>query len=277
MIVAINIAALAKRIPAAGSFFIYVSRTLGPSYGLLTGWAMLVAYLFTAVALTVATSLFFKALLIAVGVTLVVPNPVIYIAVSALIWFMAYRDVKLSTRFGLSLEAVSVAAILVVCFFVWKKFGFEIDPKQISMPGASFSSIAPPIVFAIFSWVGFESAATLSKEIRNPEVVVPRAIIATAIIVGIFFIGTTAIVVMGFGDDATKLGNSATPLNDITSGMGSWVATFIDFAAMISCFACSLVAAQRVRAGCCFRSAATSSFIRRWARFTSTIRRRILR
>jgi amino acid transporter len=153
---------------------------------------------------------------------------------------MAYRDVKLSTRFGLSLEALSVTAILIVCFFVWKKFGFEIDPKQVQMPGASFSSIAPPIVFAIFSWVGFESAATLSKEIRNPEVVVPRAIIATAIIVGIFFIGTTAIVVMGFGDDATKLGNSATPLNDITSGMGSWVTTFIDFAAMISCFACSL-------------------------------------
>jgi amino acid transporter len=240
VIVAINIAALAKRIPAAGSFFIYVSRTLGPSYGLLSGWAMLVAYLFTSVALTVATSLFFKALLVAVGITTLIPNPVIYVAVSALIWFMAYRDVKLSTRFGLSLEALSVTAILIVCFFVWKKFGFEIDPKQVQMPGASFSSIAPPIVFAIFSWVGFESAATLSKEIRNPEVVVPRAIIATAIIVGIFFIGTTAIVVMGFGDDATKLGNSATPLNDITSGMGSWVTTFIDFAAMISCFACSL-------------------------------------
>jgi amino acid transporter len=240
VIVAINIAALAKRIPAAGSFFIYVSRTLGPSYGLLSGWAMLVAYLFTSVALTVATSLFFKALLVAVGITTLIPNPVIYVAVSALIWVMAYRDVKLSTRFGLSLEALSVTAILIVCFFVWKKFGFEIDPKQVQMPGASFSSIAPPIVFAIFSWVGFESAATLSKEIRNPEVVVPRAIIATAIIVGIFFIGTTAIVVMGFGDDATKLGNSATPLNDITSGMGSWVTTFIDFAAMISCFACSL-------------------------------------
>ncbi len=240
VIVAINIAKLAKRIPAAGSFFIYVSRTLGPSYGLLTGWAMLVAYLFTSVGLTVATSLFFKALIAALGITTMIPNPIIYIAVSALIWLMAYRDVKFSTRFGLSLEAVSVTAILVVCFFVWKKFGFHIDEQQVHMPGASFGSIAPPIVFAIFSWVGFESAATLSKEIKNPEVVVPRAIVATAIIVGIFFTFTTMIVVMGFGDSAAKLGASAAPLNDITSGMGSWVATFIDFAAMISCFACSL-------------------------------------
>ncbi len=240
VIVGLNIAKLAKRIPAAGSFFIYVSRTLGPSYGLLSGWAMLIAYLFTSVALTVATSLFFKAFIAAIGITTVVPNPIIYIVVSALIWLLAYRDVKFSTRFGLTLEAFSVAAILIVCFIVWKKFGFEIDPKQVHLTGASFSNIGPPIVFAIFSWVGFESAATLSKEIRNPEVVVPRAIVATAIVVGIFFIGTTWIVVMGFGDDATKLGASAAPLNDISTGLGSWVTTFIYFAAMISCFACSL-------------------------------------
>ncbi|MDD2877501.1 MAG: APC family permease [Acidiphilium sp.] len=240
VIVALNIAKLAKRIPAAGSFFLYVSRTLGPSYGLLSGWAMLVAYLFTSVALTVATSLFFKALIAGLGITIIIPNVVIYVVVSALIWLLAYRDIKFSTRFGLSLEGLSVAAILIVCFLVWKKFGFEIDPKQVHLSGASFGSIAPPIVFAIFSWVGFESAATLSKEIRNPEVVVPRAIVATAIIVGIFFIGTTAIVVMGFGDNATKLGASAAPLNYISEGLGSWVALFIYFAAMISCFACSL-------------------------------------
>ena len=59
VIVGINIGKLAKRIPAAGSFFLYISRTLGPSWGLLSGWAMLLAYLFTAVALTAATSIFF--------------------------------------------------------------------------------------------------------------------------------------------------------------------------------------------------------------------------
>jgi len=241
-IVGINIAKLAKRIPAAGSFFLYVSRTLGPSWGLLSGWAMLVAYLFTSVALTVATSIFFKDFFDAIGLKAMPPNFIIYIAVSALIWFLAYRDVKLSTRFGLTLEALSVAAIIVVCFLVWKSFGFKIDAPQVHLTGASFSTIAPPIVFAIFSWVGFESAATLSKEIRNPEVVVPRAIVATAIAVGVFFILTTIIVVMGFHDDAGKLGASAAPLSDVAAAtkLGTVVTTFIYFAAMISCFACSL-------------------------------------
>ena len=48
LIVGINVGKLARRIPSAGSFFIYVSRSLGPSYGMLSGWAMLAAYIFTA-------------------------------------------------------------------------------------------------------------------------------------------------------------------------------------------------------------------------------------
>jgi amino acid transporter len=56
IIVGLNIAKLAKHIPAAGSFFLYVSRTLGPSFGLSTAWAMLLGYLMTVVALIVATT-----------------------------------------------------------------------------------------------------------------------------------------------------------------------------------------------------------------------------
>ena len=60
LIVGVNVGKLAQRIPAAGSFFVYVSRSLGPAYGLLAGWSLLAAYLFTAMALTVATSIFIK-------------------------------------------------------------------------------------------------------------------------------------------------------------------------------------------------------------------------
>uniref|UniRef100_UPI002360B4CA hypothetical protein n=1 Tax=Escherichia coli TaxID=562 RepID=UPI002360B4CA len=67
LVVGINIGKLAGKIPAAGSFFIYVGRSLGPSYGMLAGWAMLIAYLTTAMALTIATSIFFKTMIAALG------------------------------------------------------------------------------------------------------------------------------------------------------------------------------------------------------------------
>ena len=88
---------------------------------------------------------------------------------------------------GLVLEAISVALILVVCFIIWNQYGFALDAKQIHLEGASFSAAAPAIVFAIFSYVGFESAATLGKETRNPTVMIPRAVVAAAILSGLFF------------------------------------------------------------------------------------------
>jgi amino acid transporter len=50
VLVAGNIAALARRHPLAGSYFVYIGRTLGPLAGMIAGWSMVAAYLATAVA-----------------------------------------------------------------------------------------------------------------------------------------------------------------------------------------------------------------------------------
>src|SRR5229473_986344 len=81
VIVGINVGKLASKISAAGSFFIYVSRTLGPAWGMLCGWAMLAAYLFTAMALTAATALFLQDLLTSTGFVTVVPPAILFAVV----------------------------------------------------------------------------------------------------------------------------------------------------------------------------------------------------
>jgi len=240
VIVALNIGKLAGRIPAAGSFFIYVSRSLGPSYGMLAGWAMLAAYIFTAMALTIATSIFAKTMLASVGITLSLPNPLIYGIISVLIWLFATRDIRISSRIGLTLEAISVAIILGVVVVTLSHFDFKPDVAQITLKGASFGSTAQAIVFAIFSFVGFESAASLGKETKNPKTVIPKAIIWTAISSGIFFTVTTYVVTQGFGDNSTNLGNSSAPLEDITNAIGKWMTAPVYFGATISSFACAL-------------------------------------
>ena len=47
VVVGYNIGKLAGKISAAGSFFLYISRGLNPALGMLSGWAMLAAYLAT--------------------------------------------------------------------------------------------------------------------------------------------------------------------------------------------------------------------------------------
>ena len=240
VVVGVNIAKLASKISAAGSFFIYVSRGLGPSYGLLSGWAMLAAYLFTAMALTGATTIFVQALLSALGVTAQISNVIIYLGLSALIWVFATRDVRLSSRVSLSLEVLSVAILLFVGIATWAKHGFAIDPAQVHLKGSSSSQVGQAIVFGIFSFVGFESSATLGGETRNPLKVIPRAIVLTVVLAGLFFIVTTFIITLGFNDDTTKLANSSSPMTDLVAGMNPLWATAVYLGATVSCFACGL-------------------------------------
>jgi amino acid transporter len=239
-IVALNISKLAGRIPAAGSFFIYVSRSLGPVWGVLSGWAMLAAYLFTAMALTIATSIFVKTFFASIGITLAVPNAVMYLLITGLIWMFATRDVRISSRIGLTLEGISMTIILAVIVVTLAHSGFKPDTTQLSLKGASFGGITQAIVFGIFSFVGFESAASLGKETKNPHTTIPKAIIWTAVSSGLFFMITTYAITQGFGDDAAALGGSAAPIGDIANKVGKWMTAPVYFGATVSSFACAL-------------------------------------
>jgi len=240
VIVALNIGQLAGRIPAAGSFFIYISRSLGPVWGVLSGWAMLFAYLFTALALTIATSIFVKTFFASIGMPIAVPNILMYLIISGLVWLFATRDIRISSRIGLTLEVISVSIIMIVLVITLAHYKFTPDTTQITLKGSSFGGITGAIVFGIFSFVGFESAASLGKETKNPKVVIPRAILWTAISSGIFFMISAYVITQGFGDNPTLLGASAAPIGDITSHFSKWMTAPVYFGATVSSFACAL-------------------------------------
>jgi amino acid transporter len=61
--VAANISVLARRHSVAGSYFLYIGGALGPLAGMLAGWSMVAAYLFTAIAAAVSADIFLSALL----------------------------------------------------------------------------------------------------------------------------------------------------------------------------------------------------------------------
>src|SRR6201996_4591070 len=99
VIVAASVGVLAARHPEAGSYFIYVGRTFGPLSGALAGWAMISAYMFTAISTAFAFVIFLGDLLDAFHLSLTVAAklPLMLIFIAAVI-FGAYRDIKLSSR-----------------------------------------------------------------------------------------------------------------------------------------------------------------------------------
>jgi amino acid transporter len=97
------------------------------------------------------------------------------------------------------------------------------------------------MAFAVFSFVGFESSATLAKESNNPHRNVPLAVMGSALVAGTFFTIMAYCMVLGMNDNTSAIGNSGSPFSDMTNAAHlPWAAGVVYFAAMISAFACCL-------------------------------------
>ena len=60
-------------------------------------------------------------------------------------------------------------------------------------------------VFGILAFVGFEGAATMGEEAREPRRTIPKAIFGTVLIGGTFYVFAAAVEVMGYGADKAGL------------------------------------------------------------------------
>ncbi len=236
------IATLARRHPEAGSYFVYIGRNFGPMAGALAGWAMILAYLTTAVAVLFGFPIFLGNFLAVFHITLSFAELTVFgIAFLGLVTFAAFRDIQLSSRVGLVLETISIGIIIIITAIVVGKHGTVVDPVQLNISKLPVGGVMSAMAFAVFSFVGFESAATLAKESANPQRNVPFAIIGSAAVAGTFFTIMAYMMIMGMGDNAGAIGNSASPFADMTNKAGlPWAAAVVYFAAMISAFACAL-------------------------------------
>ena len=237
-----SISTLAKRHPEAGSYFVYIGRNFGPVAGALGGWAMILAYLTTAVAVVFGFPLFLGNFLAVFGITLSFPLLVVFcVAFLGLVTYAAFRDIQVSSRVGLVLETISIGIIIIITAIVVGKHGTVVDAKQLDLSSMNFGGVKTAMAFAVFSFVGFESAATLAKESANPQRNVPFAVIGSAAVAGAFFTIMAYFMVLGMNDNAAAIGSSSSPFADMTAAAHlPWAAAVVYFAAMISAFACAL-------------------------------------
>jgi len=135
-----------------------------------------------------------------------------------------------------------MAGILALCVSIL----IQVRPGMLQtaasfQPSASFngwSGLGFAMVFCVLSFGGFEGAATLGEETRNPRRNIPIALLVTVIGSGLFFTFVAYCEVVGFGADGiTALGKSDAPLNDLALRYATpRLAIALDLAAAVSCF-----------------------------------------
>ena len=104
---------------------------------------------------------------------------------------LALEGIRASLRTALILFATEVAVVALLAIIVvghGGRNGLSLHPLSPTASPHGFQGLATGFVFAALSFVGFEAAATLGDEVRDPRRLVPRAILASSALVGLIYV-----------------------------------------------------------------------------------------
>jgi len=200
-----------KKMPAAGGYYTYISRSIHPR----AGW--LVAWLFILYAPTVGgiVSIYMGNILQQElqanwGINWPWFTIVFMIVVITAVALLQYRGITISGRVLLVLGIIEMGLVALLAIWALANPGpggvnfISYNPANIPNLGG----FALAIVFSLQAYTGWDGAAPLAEESANPTRNVSRAVIGSIILLGVFLILVTWAIIIGWG--TSKIGSLPT-------------------------------------------------------------------
>ena len=243
---------LAGEFSHAGSVYAFVGKTLGPRPGFLAGWALLGTYLVFPPVSIMGVAVFGRAFLDAAGLAHDADWYPLALAAWAVIWVLAARGVRPTTRSLLVFEVVSVCLILVLMGVIyWRLIAGTAPGGQtvsgevfVLPPGVGVSALALAATAGFLAFAGFESAGSLGEESLVPTRMIPRAIITAVAFGAVFYVACVVAQTLGFGTGAAGVSafrHSQAPLGELAQRyVGNTLATLLDLGAVLSALGAGL-------------------------------------
>ena len=243
-----------RQLPSAGGYYTYVSRSLGSRMGFLTAWMFI---LYSPMAGGVVSGFFgfivAGELKTSYGWDLPWLWWVSVILVGSIVAVLQYRGIELSARTLLitgGAEIIIVLALAITGFINSGPGGISLapfNPGNIGV-GTTFglAGFTLAIVLAVQGLTGWEAAAPLAEETRDPKRNVPWSVLLSIIILGVFLVFTYWGVITGFGVNNIKGIVSSPDLPGLALARNVWGAGWwlILIAFMSSTLAVSLATAN---------------------------------
>jgi len=192
--------AMSRHVTNAGAFYAYAARGLGGRSAGAVAVVALVAYnamQFGLIGLLggIASGVFGE-------LGLALPWWGWSLLAVILVAILGYRQVDLSAKVLVVAVALEYLIVLIVDFAILSKGGANGLALNIFDPNAMFSgSLTAAILFCLGSFIGFEATTIYAEEARDPEKTIPRATYLSVLMIGIFFVFTTWLMIVGIGAD----------------------------------------------------------------------------
>jgi amino acid transporter len=228
---------------ASGVAFTYVGAALGKLAGFLAGWLYAAAWTSGITLVLGIASVSSTALLARHGIH--VGWFWIFLALLLIAVLINYVGVRPSVRLLVALELSSMGVLAVLAIHIiihggatgasWKPFDWSLSPK-------GWSGIGYGMIFGFSGFAGFEAAAALGRESRDPGRVIPRAIVSSLLAAATFYILVTYALSIGYGvGQAGAWAADPAPLDTIIGRYsGTAWAQVIDAMVVISAFSAAL-------------------------------------
>jgi len=242
LLVAISIGQLAKQLPSAGGFYTYAARGLHPAVGFLVGWGYaFVEPLVAPLLFLIFGNLVAGTLQAEFGWSYDTWWVVAAVAAAVVVFVLGWFGVRLSTGAGtiLGLFEILVFAALAITLIV--KAGGANTPSVFGTGFATvegfggLSGVIAGSVYTILAFIGFEAAAPLAEEAKDPRRTVRLAVVYSCLLIGLFYVLTTYAATVFFGPEkfaefpASGDGNPWDALARTAWGAG-WVLVFLAIA-----------------------------------------------
>lgn len=229
------IAQYAKRIHLCGSLYEYVCDGAGPRVGVVAGWmyygAMLILGVATFLVLGGQTQGFLQS-----AFNINVPWWPLALGFVVLVTAIVIIGVQISVRAQLVLVLFSSAVVLAFSLYIIFRGGLgghSVSLKPFNPFSVARLDLLYGVLYGINMFIGFESAANLAEETDDPKRHVPKAVMLSLTIVGIYFIITAYGQDVGFGLSGTAWKNSTYPLQVLASGGSFGNSGFGDFMSVL--------------------------------------------
>jgi amino acid transporter len=182
---------LAKLMPSAGGLYTYAARSLGPWAGVGVAW------LFIGFQPLVAPFLYLEfgwamgeVMKAEAGWNYTGQWWIWVVLMTVIVFLLTYRDIRLSTTAGVILGVfeIGVFAALALWMIFSNTGDLNLQPFNPNHATGDWSGVFKGMVFAILAFIGFEASAPLGEEAKHPRWAIPRAVVGSAIAIGLFYV-----------------------------------------------------------------------------------------
>ena len=243
LLVGNTVVQFARQLPSSGSFYTYNSNSLGSAAGFFTGWLFFIGYAVLAPGLFTAVGAFASDY---VGGTFGVGIPwwIFSLFAMTLVLGLSIRSIQASARVDMTLLVVEVIVFLILGVISVAVAG-DGNTTAVFSPASSpdgVSGVGLGVVFGILSFVGFDAAATLGEESRNPRRAVPLAVGGALISIGLFYVFMMYALSAGYGladpQNLQRFLNDPNPFATLAERNAPWLGQVISIAAILGIFSC---------------------------------------